>query len=265
LLLAILLWDEIYFWDNGRTTWWKEDARIMNKLPFLTGLVLPQDVEFSVNNIRETDVIASSAQQYLLIAERCGLDYLPKRERYEELASKKYYSNDDHKNVKNIVWQKFCIEKVEESVQKYYNNLVKMMGDIQLRFQFPLLLDYIRSEAEDSDYITAALHMRHTGPLCNMRLWIENLHKHIDAGNWAEVEYSIKNVKDIVSKINSPSVKKDVKVQLKIPPEVCVEFHPEVCVNFHLGRLLDGQRTQLTFLRDLTQFAILRRPGSLTS
>ena len=114
---------------------------------------------------------------------------------------------------------------------------------------FPLLLDYIRSQSGDGDYITAALHMRQTGPLYNMRSWIENLHNCIDSGNWAEVKYSIKNVKDVVSAVHSPLIK-DVQFQLILPPAAGVSFRS--------GR----HGTQLTFLHDLAEFAIKKRPES---
>lgn len=245
LLMAILLWDEIYFWDNGRTTWWKEEPDMANKLPPLTGLVVPPNVELEVNSIRNADTVVSGAQQYLLIAERCGLDYLPKQERYQYLTSKEH-----------VIWQKLFIEKMEKDIQEYYNDLMKMVGNIQLRFQFPLLVDYIRSQAGDSDYtdyIAVALHLRQTGPLYNMRSWIENLHNYIDAGNWSEVKYYIKSVEDIVPTIHSPLIK-DVQCQVAIPPTVGVSFRP----NWLGGR----HKTQLTFLRDLAKFAIEKRPES---
>lgn len=243
LLMAILLWDEICFWDNGKTVWWKEAPQAASELPPLTGLVLTPEVDCKVSSIRETDVIASGAQQYLLIAEQYGLDYLPKQERRQYLTSQNYYC------LKNVVWQKFVMEEVEKSVQEYYRDLVKLIGNAQMHFQFPLLLDYIRSQAGDTDYITAALHMRQTGPLCNMRSWIEDLHNFIDSGNWDEVKYSIKNVKDIVSAIHSPFIK-DVQFQLTIPPAAGVSFRP------------GGHRTQLAFLQDLAEFATKKRPGS---
>ena len=243
LLMAILLWDEICFWDNGKTVWWKEAPQAASKLPPLTGLVLTPEVDFKISSIQETDVIASGAQRYLLIAEQYGLDYLPKRERYQYLTSQKHY------RLRNVVWQKFFVEEVEKSVREYYQDLVKIMGNAQLSFQFPLLLDYIRSQSGDGDYITAALHMRQTGPLYNMRSWIENLHNCIDSGNWAEVKYSIKNVKDVVSAVHSPLIK-DVQFQLILPPAAGVSFRS--------GR----HGTQLTFLHDLAEFAIKKRPES---
>ena len=164
LLTAILLWDEIYYWDNGRTDLWKEEPQILNRLPPLTNVVLPPDLVYKVNNLGDMDVVASGAQQYLLIAQKTGLDYLPKRERYEYLTAGKYY------HAGNRVWPKRYLEKVEKGLQKYYDDLAKTMGVVGLRFRFPLLVDYIRSQAGDGcDYITEAQHMRETGPLYEMR------------------------------------------------------------------------------------------------
>ncbi len=269
LLMAILLWDQIYFWDNGTTAYWKNESKLMRELPSLTGLVLPPEVEFAVQSLTGTDVVADGAQQYLLIAGENGIDYLPKQERYQYLTSKKYY------HTRNAVWQKVITETVEKSVQEYYDELVKMMGNIQLQFRFPLLLDYVGSQMKEigdydkffaphthnvrstapyyfvSEYITAALHMRETAPLYNLRSWIKDLHLYIDKGNWVEVRHSMSHVEDIVSMIRAP-LAKDVTFQVGIPLSASM--------NIPSNRLKGSHKTQLTFLHDIAKFALEKRP-----
>lgn len=263
LLMAILLWDQIYFWDNGKTAYWKNESQIVNRLPSLTGLVLPPEVELEAERLAGTDVIADGAHQYQFIAEKNGLDYLPKQERYQYLTSEKYY------HIRNAVWQKISIKAVEKSVQAYYDELTKMMENIQLQFRFPLLLDYVASQYDMffaphphnarntvpyyfiNEYIAVALHMRETAPLCNMRSWIQDLHLYIDNGNWVEVKHSMSHVRDIVSMINAP-LAKDVTFQVGLPLSIGASISSD--------RLKGSHKTQLTFLHDLAKFGLEKRP-----
>lgn len=268
LLMAILLWDQIYFWDNDKTTSWRYHSQITYGLPSLMGLVLPLELKLEVESLAGADVIANGAQQYLLIAEKNGIDYLPKQERYQYLTSKKYY------HMRNAVWQKILTETVEKSVQEYYDDLMKMIGNIQLQFRFPLLLDYVGSQMEQrgdydvffaphtyngrsspyhfiQEYIVAALHMRETAPLCNMRSWINDLHLYIDKGNWMEVKNSMSHVGDIVSMIKAP-LAKNVTFQVGIPLSASI--------NIPSNQLKGSNKTQLTFLHDIAKFGLEKRP-----
>lgn len=260
LLMAILLWDEIYFWDNNTTDYWKCESQLMQVLPSLMELDLSPELELEVESLTGTDLIVDGAQRYLLIAQKSGIDYLPKQVRYQYLTSEDCFNY----RAKNAVLQKQLTEKVEKSLREFYDELAKKMGNMQLQFRFPLLLDYVRSQMEEIGdeeiddkeigyyrYIEAALHMRETAPLCEMRSWIDNLHLYIDEGNWIEVRHSMDHVEDIVSMIKAPLAK---DVTLQIGPQ------PSISANISLDRLKGSHKTQLTFLHDIIEFGLKKRP-----
>lgn len=247
LLMSILLWEKVFFWDNGTTSLWKNESRIMCELPCLQGIKIPYDVEHKVNQqVADDNMITGGAKQYLLIAEELGYDYLPKRQRYDYLTTRGYY------NQKNAVYPKVVLETVEDSVQQYYDDLAKMLRGTKLEFDFPLLIDYIRSEAGfTSNYISVALQMKETKALRNMRTWIDKLHSCLDNRNLIEVQHMMKDVGDIVSQLSTPQ-KKGIRINgISIHP-----FPPFIDINLTFNRLSRKPKIQLAFLYNLASYAL---------
>lgn len=241
LLMSILLWDKVFFWDNGKTSLWKNESRIMYNSTYLQGIKLPQSVEYKVNRVLDSDVVAGGAKQYQLIAEELGCDYLPKRERYDYLIAHGYY------NQENNVYPKLVVETVEESVQQYYDDLTALLRGTRLKFNCPLLVDYIRDQAGvTSDYISVALQMRETKALQSMRTWIDNLRNSIDRRNLIETQHMMEDVRDIVSQLSAPQ-KKGIRIkEISIHP-----LPPFVDIILELNPSPRKPKTQLAFLYNL--------------
>lgn len=256
LLMSILFWDEVYYWNNEMTSLWQNGSRI--RMMFeqyeqfslqescLQGITLPQDVEYMVKQVPDSDGVAGGAKRYQIIAEVLGCDYLPKKERYEYLKNQGYYDQE------NAACPKIVLETVEASVQQYYDDLTKMLRGTKLEFDFPLLIDYIRSQAGvTSNYVSVALQMKETKALQNMRTWIDDLHKCLDNRNLIEVQHMMKDVKDIVSQLSTPQ-KKGIRIKgISIHP-----FPPFVDLNLIFHRLLHKPKIQLAFLYNLAGYAL---------
>ena len=101
-------------------------------------------------------------------------------------------------------------------------------------------------------------HIRETGPLYCMRNWIEELHTHIDAGNWMEAKHYIKNVEDIVPLKKSPSMQ-DVEAAIQIGIPLSLNAIANLKVRKNLLQDIH-HRVQLSFLYNIASFAMQRRP-----
>lgn len=262
LLMSILLWDEVYYWNNEMTSLWENGSRI--RMMFeqyeqsslqescLQGITLPQDVEYMVKQVPDNDGVAGGAKRYQIIAEVFGFDYLPKKERYEYLKNQGYYNRE------NAVWPKIVLGTVKDSVQKYYGDLAKMLRGIKLEFDFPLLIDYIRYQARVTDhadvtsnYVSVALQIKGTEALQNMRTWIDDLRKCLDSRNLIGAEHMMKDVGDIVSQLRAPQEKKMRMKGVTIQPVL-----PFFTVNFDCNLSSHKPQTQLAFLYNLVSYAL---------
>ncbi len=243
LLMAILLWDEIYYWDNDNGTKWNyifEDREV--EIP-IKKVAISQQVLNEVAAIEDKDIIRGGALQYQMIANEMGLDYLVEKKRCNYI-----HKPNDIRDV--LLPQKF-VYHIEKDVEEYYKSLMKFFDNKELKFRFPLLVDYILKEAGSiKQCINVAMDMRETRELKNMRKWIANLHKDINNGNWLKVEKAIKDVDDIISDIIcSHTIYSEVQIRIPLSINICFAL-----------KKFGKHKIQLTFLRNLANFAIKARP-----
>lgn len=247
LLMAILLWDNIYSWSNGNDVLWKSAFGEKHPLP-IKDLELPQYIKDKIVSIADDDIIGGGALRYQTLATELHIDYLAEQNRFAYL-----HSNNYSQTFNSMMWQKYIIDCVDKEIQEYYQSLEKLIGNIELKFHFPLLLDYFMGETMDEtnriwQCLNAAIDARNSKEFCDMRKWISDLHTYIDNGNWTEVEHSIKDVKDIVSSITCGNTISEVQIA----------FPPSISASVPLKKIM-GHKTQLTFLRNLSEFALKKR------
>lgn len=252
LVMSILLWDKVYFWDTQSASVWKSFSRLCKfSLP-----LYPAEIDSNTESLilaqSDVDLISGRVKQYQILANQLQIDYLPEKSR-EQYLGINWHSDD----IRNINWQKYCMEQAKGAVLKYYDSLIGSIGDVELKFEFPLLLDYIISQSGSiNNCISAAQEMRDSLPLSNMRLWINNLHKYVNQGNWIEVKNYINNVNDIVSTIEKHSNRK-AKFSIGISP---TGITPSFDMNMNLSLSSIEQHFQLTFLKDIVKFGLCSRP-----
>lgn len=244
LLMAILLWDEVYYWNNGNDILWKSVFGKNHPLP-VKELNPSQDIIDKITSIAADDVIQGGALRYQTLASELHIDYLAEQDRFAFL-----YSNGHFQTINSIIWEKYIIDCVDKEIQEYYQSIEKIVGNIELKFHFPLLLDYFMSESDNVwQCLNLAMSVRNDREFCDMRKWISDLHEYIELGNWLEVEHSIKDVKDIVSGIACGN---------NLISEVQIAFPPAISTSVPLKKIT-GRKVQLTFLRNLSEFALKKR------
>lgn len=248
-IMSILLWDKVFFWDTKTAQKWKSFAQKTHMdIPFHP-VEIDKKTESLILQHSDFDVVSGGATKYQMLANHLQLDYLPEkcREKYLHID---WYSGD----IEKLNWQKYCVEKIENEVNSFYDSIVCMIGDARIQFEFPLLLSYIINKAgHGTDLIQCLSELRNSTPLLDMRLWLKNLHNYINSGNWIEVRNCIKNVNDIVSSIESHSDKR-ANFSVGLFP-VC--FTNNIELNLNPADI--AQHFQLTFLRDIAQFGLNSR------
>lgn len=249
VLMAIMLWDTIYYWDNGNSTTWKYSFETKHIPISISPLIIPPEIEKKIHTIKRSDLLQGTTHQYQLIANELCIDYLPEVERFNYLNIMGVGPDIDKINL-----QQYCVNRIKEDTQEFYQSLLGKIKNAQLKFDFPLLLDYIMSQAGTSDLrvcLDAAFHMREEGTLCSMRSWINTLHSDINNGNWVEVNYALDHVNDIVANIITGR-SSNVEVQIGLSPSVSVDLNTK--------KVFSNQKTQLTFLRNIAKHALKTRP-----
>lgn len=255
LIMSILLWDNVCFWDTENASVWKSFMDTYDLALPVHPVEIDKRTESLILREADTDLVSGGARKYQMLAGQLQMDYLPEKSR-EKYLGLDWISGD----IQRINWQKYCVEQAKGAVLNYYDSVIGSIGDVELQFEFPLLLEYVVSEAGGiPDCLCAAQELRNTIPLHNMRLWIKNLHENVSRGNWKEVKYSVTNVKDIVSTIEKHSDKK-AKFTLGISPS---GLSPKLEADITVPLSFAEQRFQLSFLKDLVRFGLRSRPLKL--
>ncbi len=245
LIMGILLWDNIYYWDNGNSGWWQsafDGTNLLPPLEAITSIDIPQ-----AHGKPALDIVTDGAEQYQLLAISQNIDYLPERERYNFLRT---CSTRPKANVTN--WQLHCINRAKSDIENIYIEVARQLECAPITFRFPLLVDYLFQKTGSlAECIPAAIHMKHEKSLCAMRSWLYSLHSSLDAGDWTEVYYCNQHIDDVVSSVNSLS-HQSVEVQIGIP------FSASISHTIDMSK--KANRAPLTFIRDLANFSLHHRP-----
>lgn len=245
LIMGILLWDNMYYWDNGNSGWWRsafDGTDLLPPLEAITAVDTPQAHRKPI-----LDIVADGAEQYQLLAIGQNADYLPEIERYNFLRTR---NTKPEVNITN--WQSYCINRVKSDIENIYIEVAKQLECAPITFRFPLLVDYLfRKTGSLADCIPAAISMKSEKSLCDMRSWLYSLHSHIDSGNWTEVYYCSQHIDDVVSSVNSLS-SKSIDVQIGIPFSASISHTIDITKR--------ARNVPLTFVRNLAQFSLHHRP-----
>lgn len=246
LLMALLLWDDVFYWDNGKAFYWKYVTNTLKiDLPI-------KPIEGLSDSFNDLDLVGGWGREYQILANNLNIDYLPEQIRYKSL---KLFECDQ--SITKINLPKYCIEKIKEGTQTIYDMIGAVSGT-KLQFEFPLLLDYLKTEAKTpKKCIELALMRREEKPFINMRKWLNDLHSNINSGNWLKVKKSFENVCDIVPYIypnKKPIKTSTISIGILPAPAIGTDF------DLDIEKIAQKHNGSLAFLRDLAKFALSNRP-----
>lgn len=280
LLMAIVLWDEVYYPLN-KYNWWnsipsqaqnmlrpledeKEDGKneSIKALFRFKGL---SEEEFDWLKWREPivsdpeDIISSGAIRYLALSGKNGLDYLPCVQRQNFL--RKYCGAD---NMRISLSRMNLQGDLTKTIKEYYVETYKALIDFSsLEIKMPVLANFIiDNAARDMTPVDFAFHLKNEGAVIKYRNYLRELEIALEKQNWKELRHLLRCSEDAVNSVISMDRNRLNGISVSFFPtpaiilknnkiEASISSSPSLTIG-EIG----SRKFNLTFLRDITKYAI---------
>lgn len=216
LLSAIVLWDDVYYLDDGFATYgWisTPKGQILKPMlkPLYLGSVIKEEFENSSNIMYEKDfksenkkIVAQRALFYHEISKAYGLDYYPIKERAQFLIN----------SINKIdLWTRDEILKREE--REILERIHEFDSGKESLIRFPLLSSLIVKNS-NGDLINTALDIKNAKEVKRFRKYMDKIDKEINEGNYSEARYVLSLIPQIVDEIENMDRKLNMAVTLKL-------------------------------------------------
>lgn len=279
LLMAIVLWDNVYYPRKGHSSWWTEVQ------PDLQDYLLPieddgldglQDALGEVSRVRsktveqqnnesaqEPLIVSSSAFRYLCLSSHNECDYLPVRERQEYLS--KHLSFTDAK-IRDMIVKVSSQKMLDKQVKTYVEDSLKALLDMpKVEFKMPVLASYILKETpKELSPVAYAFHLRQEGAVIRYREYLAQLSEAIERQDWKEYRQLIACSTDAIQGVLTLDKGQIGSINAGIFPTLnatidtpyfSASTDPAKILSVKLDNL-KRRKYHLTFLRDLTKHGI---------
>lgn len=216
LLSSIVLWDDVYFLDDGLATFsWRNTAKEDILKPVLKPLYLGEEIRsifenksleiYEKNHKEQKKIVAQRAILYHEICKAYGYDYFPIKERADFMvkALPQYE-----------LWSRNAVLKKEEET------LLKKLQEFEYSkkayMKIPLLSNLVVKNSE-GDYIGTALDIKKSREVKRFRECMDKLDLELNCGNEKESRYIMSRIiPDIVNDIEKMDRKLDLVTVVKI-------------------------------------------------
>lgn len=251
LIEAIILWDDIYYIENEFSVFWKNILWRFGFAHYLKPLSKEEIsdcdtiVQNHLNAINENlGILERGAIEYYLLSNLLQMNYLPSSERTSYLIKNNYFNE--------FIIRNDIIKMLDKSILDYYSEINEELGVERIKFERPLLFDYVANNTYDSRfYINTALQIKKAKEVINFRRWMDNFESVVNSGNIYELKRQILLVHEIVNEVTKlPNSKILGEVQLGLSPSISFPF------NIHKN---NDKKIHTNFLRTLTYQAIHNR------
>lgn len=223
ILSTLVLWDEIYYLDEGLSTFGWLDSNVGRKMkPLLKPLVIESkkkdifeksaDLQYQKKYREYKKIIAQRAIYYHEISKVYGLNYFPVNDRANFLK--------EHVNSREL-WSRRELLDIEEKeiLERVYNFNLSQSSFIP----FPLLHSLIIKNTNSSDnYIETTLQIKQSKEVVTFRKYMDEIDMQLNKGNDSELKYVLKMIPEIVDDIQKMDrkLKLTTELKLKVSPGV---------------------------------------------
>lgn len=282
LLMAIVLWDNVYYPRKGHSTWWTEVQ------PDLQDYLLPiedngldglQEALGDVSRVRtkspeqqdegdgtqEPLIVSSSAFRYLRLSSQNNCDYLPVRERQEYLAKNLLFTDS---KVRDMLVKIGSQKMLDKQVKAYVEESLKALLDMpKVEFKMPVLTSYILKDTPvGMSPVEYAFHLRQEGAVIRYREYLAELANTIERQDWKEYRRLIGCATDAIQGVLTMDKGRIGSINAGIFPTLSATLEtPYFTASTDPQKLLalklenfKRRKYHLTFLRDLTKHGINR-------
>lgn len=268
LLMAIVLWDDVFYPQNKYNWWNSFPSSVQNILQpiddeteknfdesfiefFRYKNISYNDYTCNILNTEE-DIISLGAIRYMMLSNCNGCDYLPCRKRQEFLSE--YY---DPEQIGIMLSRMTMQELLKKEVEKYYNEIYKkFVKNVHKTIKMPVLTKFIFDNTPNGMLpVEYAFHLKYEEPVIKYRQYLDKLQTAL-SNDIKEFDFLVKCSDDVVSDVISMDSKKILSFNVCLNISPIPSFQVSASVNVNKETSMERNKIPLTFLRDLTEHAI---------
>lgn len=239
---VLVLWDNIYYFENGYTTYWQEHsviegfniAKILKPIPIENVGIRLQQAETEYyksfcNNY--TSLIAKGALEYMYIASSVGLNYMP-----FGLRSKFIKENNLFSEFKQYYDRYDAIHAIDKDVLEYYNNLNTSIRKADISFNPNILFYAINRKSNSfSQMIETAMKWSNDATIMEFKNWCSRLEEDISNYKTLKIQRYENELKQIEQDILNKLRKYKYSFSVGIPFSISLAINlPMVSSDAHL-------------------------------
>ncbi|MBR5225990.1 MAG: hypothetical protein IKV90_10060 [Clostridia bacterium] len=239
LIEAIILWDDIYFLDSEYSQFWKNILWRFGYERYLT----PFDTTKKLGQGDGGDIVKTGALQYSAFCNENNIAYLPCRERAEYLKGCNLAAS--------YINRKDVMNYLDRALLEYYESLNQRFGINKIKFDFPVLFDFVAANTTDRCYLQTALQMRNEHEVVQFRNWLSNFEQKLQQGQLRELENLLAYLPAVIEDLTKVTPqKKTAELQISMSPSISIP------ISFGGSK---NKLVHMDFLRTLSFFAINNR------
>lgn len=282
LLMAIVLWDEVYYPLNNYNWWNTIPSQVQNKLKPIEDLKekgknksIKELYRYKYKGLSEDefywlkwkepvladpeDIVCSGAIRYLALSKKHNLDYLPCVKRQNFL--REFCSIN---NIKTSLPRMRLQGEFTKTIKEYYVETYKSLIDFSnFEIKMPVLANFIIDNASnDMSPIDFALHLKNEGSVVKYRNYLKEIEIALEKQNWKELRYLLRCSEDAINSVISIDRKKLKSISVSIFPVPSIAFNQnKIGVTISPSLTIEGfqkyyKKFNLIFLKDVTKYAI---------
>lgn len=190
LISSLVLWDEVCYYDNDYSEWWKycsQREEVMQLLKMLTPIktkpnsrVVSEAEQRYTNEFKDdyTGVVAKGALEYMLLADEQEMCYVPFRER-----AKFVRENNLYKDFNRYYTRMDLMETVDEEIVKYCKSVQDDVKKADLTIETSGIFDYIRRNANSvEELVEVVKELKKESMVKHYKKYMQRLEDMIDKG-----------------------------------------------------------------------------------
>lgn len=217
LVEALALWDNVYYWDNGRAFWKTFIDPLPNcirdNLHPLKEPTLDYDISIPIINAHPETLISDVSLKYLRLADYFSLSYLPIDERAKFILENNLYS------IFNQIYSRTDLfDSIDKDVESYYHHLNNEIRKANMTFSPHCLFQYIIDNCDGhSDVFKVAREIGQEKAVRRFKKWVSSFENEIAIGKHIKVYQIREELQTIENELMQYRPKKELPISIGMP------------------------------------------------
>lgn len=218
LVEALALWDNVYYWDNGRTFWRGTSDLLPNSIlsnlhPLKQPDLFSETPSVISENFYGNSIVADGAVKYLHLADHYNLSYLPVDKR-----AKFILENDLYEVFGQVYSRADIFDDIDKEVESYYRCLSQEIRRANISFQPHCLFQYIDANRDNnSDIFEVARELGRDKAVRAFKKWVSSFEDKVARGTYIEVHRINEELRSIESELIARRSKIEFEMSLGLP------------------------------------------------